>query len=360
MKKVLSSPGKFVVGSNVLDDLGGYLKAYGDKALLVALPEDAQRVQSALDKVSGAGVELLSAPFGGECSQREIDRLGELCKTSGAKVVVGLGGGKAIDTAKGVSHFQSLPLVVVPTIAASDAPCSTLIILYNDVHAMCGFLKLPKNPDIVLADTEVISKAPVRFLVAGLGDAFATYFEARVCMATNATNYVGGKATNAAWALARLCHETLLEDGPKAIAACKAKIVTPALENIVEANILLSGLGFESVGCAAAHALHNALTAIEDTHMAMHGEKVAIGLLAQLVMENAPSEEMRTVMDFYRKTGLPMTLAEIGIQEDVDQKLHIVAEAAAKQGAMQNHPFEPTEELIFHALKSVDSLKELY
>lgn len=360
MKKIISCPGKFVVGGGELDHLGEYLKPYGGKALLVALPEDAERVRGALDQVSSYGVELLSADFGGECSQKEIDRLGALCERAGAQVVVGLGGGKALDTSKGVSDARKLPLVVVPTIAATDAPCSTLIILYDDDHVMCGFHKLPKNPDVVLIDSQVVANAPARFLVAGLGDAFATYFEARVCMATNATNYVGGKATNAAWALARLCHEILLEDGPKAVAACRRKVVTPALENIIEANILLSGLGFESVGCAAAHALHNAFTVLEDTHGAMHGEKVAVGLLAQLVMENAPAEECGLVVDFYRRVGLPLTLAEIGIREDVDEKLRLVARAAVGQGAIKNHPFEVTEDLVFHALKAVDSLQELY
>lgn len=360
MKKVISCPGKFVVGSRELENLGEYLKAYGKKALLVAVAEDVARVQDALNKIDSYDVELIYADFGGECSQKEIDRLGAMCEELGASVVVGLGGGKALDTSKGVAYARNLPLVVVPTIAASDAPCSTLIILYDDNHAMCGFTKIPKSPDVCLVDSEVVAKAPVRFLVAGLADAFATYFEARVCMATGAKNYVGGVSTNAAWALAQLCHKILLEDGPKAVEACKRNVVTPALENIIEANILLSGVGFERVGCAAAHSLHNVITILEDTHGAMHGEKVAIGLLAQLVLENAPAEDIKVVVDFYRKVGLPLTLADIGIKEDVDRKLRLVAQAAVKQGAIQNHPFEITEERVFNAFKCVDSLHEIY
>ncbi|TPH13547.1 iron-containing alcohol dehydrogenase, partial [Brevibacillus laterosporus] len=75
--------------------------------------------------------------------------------------------------------------------------------------------------------------------------------------------------------LAKLCYETLLEDGLKAKISCDSNIVTPALENIIETNILLSGLGFESGGLAAAHAIHNGLTALEGTHSYYHGEKVA-------------------------------------------------------------------------------------
>lgn len=360
MKKIISCPGKFVVGSKEIEHLGEYLAPYGNKALLVAVPDDVARVQASLDAIGNYNVELVYADFGGECTQAEIDRLGNLCRTTGASVVVGLGGGKALDTAKGVAFGQGLPLVVVPTIAASDAPCSTLIILYDENHTMCGFLKVPKSPDVCLVDSAVIAKAPVRFLIAGIGDAYATYYEAKVCMATGGENYVGGMPTNAAWAMAELCNKILLADAAKAVQACRLNLVTPALENVIEANILLSGLGFESVGCAAAHSLHNSLTVLEDTHKAMHGEKVAIGLLAQMVLANVPSEEVREVVNFYRQVGLPMTLAEIGITEDVDAKLHLVAQAAVKQGAIQHHPFEITEERVFGALKSVDGLKDLY
>ncbi|MHC9413504.1 glycerol dehydrogenase, partial [Clostridium perfringens] len=74
--------------------------------------------------------------------------------------------------------------------------------------------------------------------------------------------------------------------------------VTKSLENIVETNILLSGLGFESGGVAAAHAIHDGLTILAGTHGYFHGEKVAFGKIAQLVLENAPKEELYEVLDF--------------------------------------------------------------
>ena len=64
---------------------------------------------------------------------------------------------------------------------------------------------------------------------------------------------------------------------------------------MIEANTYLSGVGFESGGLAAAHALYNGLTAIPDAHHYYHGEKVAFGTLTQLVLENAPVEEIETV-----------------------------------------------------------------
>ncbi len=129
-----------------------------------------------------------------------------------------------------------------------------------------------------------------------MGDALSTYFEARACERSFADNIPGGKSTKLAVAAAKLCYETLMEDSIKAIAACENNVVTPALENIIEANTLLSGMGFESSGLAAAHAIHNGLTALEEAHGFFHGEKVSFGTLVHLVLENAPAEEIEEVI----------------------------------------------------------------
>lgn len=133
--------------------------------------------------------------------------------------------------------------------------------------------------------------------------------------------------------LARLCHETLLEDGLKAKAANDSKVVTQALENIIETNILLSGLGFESGGLAAAHAVHNGLTILEETHHYYHGEKVAFGTLVHMVLENAPQEELDTVLGFCKSLGLPTCLKDLGVTDISEARLMPVAERACAEGS---------------------------
>jgi glycerol dehydrogenase len=138
------------------------------------------------------------------------------------------------------------------------------------------------NPAAVLVDLGIIAAAPTRFLVAGMGDALSTWFEARSCERTQSTNECGGYSTAAGLAIAKLCYETLLSHGVAAKLANERRLVTPALARIVEANILLSGIGFESAGLAAAHSIHNGLTALAETHSFYHGEKVAFGVLLVL------------------------------------------------------------------------------
>ncbi len=140
------------------------------------------------------------------------------------------------------------------------------------------------------------------------------WFEARACSRSGATTMAGGKCTQAALALAELCYNTLLEEGEKAMLAAEQHVVTPALERVVEANTYLSGVGFESGGLAAAHAIHNGMTAIPDAHHYYHGEKVAFGTLTQLVLENAPVDEIETVAALCHSVGLPITLAQLDIK----------------------------------------------
>ena len=215
--------------------------------------------------------------------------------------------------------------------------------------------------NVVLVDTEIVSKAPARLLVSGMGDALATYFEARACQRSNATNCVGGKTTLAAMALARLCYDTLMADGRKAAVAAKAGACTKALENIVEANTYLSGIGFESGGLAGAHAIHNGLTAIPETHAFYHGEKVAFGTLVQLVLEDEHFEQIQEVVRFCTDVGLPTTLADLGIAEIKPEQIHAVAElACAPSDTLGNMPFAVTPDAVYDAILGADAIGRKY
>lgn len=137
--------------------------------------------------------------------------------------------------------------------------------------------------------------------------------------------------------------------------AAEQHVVTPALERVIEANTYLSGVGFESGGLAAAHAVHNGLTAIPDAHHYYHGEKVAFGTLTQLVLENAPVEEIETVAALSHAVGLPITLAQLDIKEDVPAKMRIVAEAACAEGeTIHNMPGGATPDQVYAALLVAD------
>jgi glycerol dehydrogenase len=270
-----------------------------------------------------------------------------------------MGGGKTIDTAKIAADRAAIPVLVVPTIASTDAPCSGCAVLYSEQGVFEAVYYQKSNPAAVLVDTEIIAHAPVRFLVAGMGDALSTWFEAKSCSRTQSANECGGLSTPTGLTLAKLCYDTLLHYGATAKIAAERHIVTPALEHIVEANILLSGIGFESGGLASAHSIHNGLTALEETHAYYHGEKVAFGVLAGLQLTDAPPEESVAAFSFCEEVGLPTTLADIGLRDLDCNKLMLVAEKACVPGTAIHHEAgEITPEKVLHAMLAADAIGE--
>lgn len=262
--------------------------------------------------------------------------------------MVGIGGGKTIDTAKAVANPAGLPLVLVATIASTDAPTSSLSVVYTEEGEFLEYRFFGRNPDAVIVDTSLIAKAPVRFLVAGMGDGLSSYFEADASSRTRKEVVAGGSPTQAALTLARLCYDPLLEYGLSARLAVEKEAVTRAVERVVEANTLLSGLGFESGELAAAHAILNGLTALEGTHHYGHGEKVAFETTSMLMLEERPAEIVEEVVDFCLEVGLPVTLADIGLGDASREDLEKVAEAACVEGeTIHNEPFEVYPQMVW-------------
>jgi len=360
--KIMISPGRYVQGNGVIRQIGEQVKNLGQVALVIgdkaALPLTKEDVQKSFQD---NGINFRFETFGGECSIQEINRLKGIGEEIRADVIVGIGGGKTLDTAKAVAYYMKLPVVIVPTVASTDAPCSALAVIYTPEGVFESYLILPSNPNLVLVDTNIIAKAPVRLLVSGMGDALATWFEADACTKAAGKNMPGGTATQAALALARLCYQLLIAHGYRAKLAVEKGVVTEDVEKVVEANTLLSGLGFESGGLAAAHAIHNGLTALEETHHYFHGEKVAFGTLVQIIMENRSNAELHEVLNFCISVGLPVTLRQIGVTEVTPEKIRKVAELSCAEGeTIYNMPFPVTPDLVYNAIMAADAIGEAF
>ncbi len=349
-------PGRYVQGSGALVRLGRELARLGKRHVCIGSPHPLEHLlPSVLPDLERAGAVRVER-FGRECTDAEIDRLAAVVREFGAETVTGIGGGKTLDTAKAVAARTGLPVAVVPTVASTDAPCSSVCIVYTPEGVFERVDLLPRNPDLVLVDTAIVAKAPARFLVAGMGDALATWFEADSCRIARGRNIAGDAGSMTAQALARLCYETVRDWGLAARTACEAGVVTPALERVVEANTLLSGLGFESGGLGAAHSVHNGLTALAGVRGRMHGEKVAFGVLASLFLTDRPLALIDEVYGLCAALGLPTTLAALGLAGVSDQDLLRVAEKACADGeSIHNEPVDISPPLVRAALKAADA-----
>jgi glycerol dehydrogenase len=359
MLKVFCAPARYTQGPHATEQLGAEIHNLGlDGPAIIIAGRSAIRLLSESwgRTFAEAGMKHHVFPFAGECTAAEIRRGEEAARAANARVVIAAGGGKVLDTGRAIAADFSLPVVNCPTIASSDAPCSALSVIYTEAGAVEEYRIYRRNPDLVLVDTSIIAKSPVRPLVAGMGDALATWFEAKVCVDGGVKNMRGGASTRSALALAELCYRTLLADGVAAIEALHQQEPTDSLERLVEANTLLSGLGFESSGLAAAHAIHNGLTTAPGTHEYMHGEKVAFGLIAQLMLESQPQSVVDEVLTFSSSVGLPITFADIGIGDPSRELLEMVARRAIAPGeTIHNEPITVTPELVVEAMRAADS-----
>lgn len=357
--KVFCAPARYTQGPHATEQLGVEIRNLGlDGPAFIVAGRSAIRLLSETwgKTFAEVGMSHEVFPFAGECTAAEARRGCQAARATKARVVIGAGGGKVLDTARAIAADLSLPVVNCPTIASSDAPCSALSVIYTEEGTVEEFRIYRRNPDLVLVDTAVIAKSPVRLLVAGMGDALATWFEAKVCAHGGAKNMRGGASTRTALALAELCYKTLLADGVAAIEALHQQKPSDSLERLVEANTLLSGLGFESSGLAAAHAIHNGLTAAHGTHGYMHGEKVAFGLISQLMLESQPQSVIDEVLVFSNNVGLPITFAAIGIGNPSPELLEMVAKRATAPGeTIHNEPITVTPELVVEAMRAADS-----
>lgn len=356
--RAFGSPGRYIQGPGELQNLPDLTKIYGTSAFLLIDRYFYPTFAPMLHRLfSDAGLSAACEEFAGECCGQEMARLQALASPGKPQVFIGIGGGKTCDTIKGLADLMDGVLIVCPTALSTDAPTSIHSVVYREDHSYY-LMRHRKNPDIVLVDTEVAIQASPRMFAAGMGDALATYLEARACRESCNVNNIGNgyQQTLLGMAVAKLSFDTLMAKGREAYLAACRHLRTEAFEDVAEANTLLSGVGFENTGCSVAHGLQASFATFPETAGCMHGEQVAFGALCQLVLENRPAEEFELVYRFCRDVELPVTLTQLGIIEDVDETVGKVVDYGLKnKEILKIEPFQVTRAQLCSAILYVDA-----
>lgn len=331
--KNLSFAGSFKFGSNILEEFESIASCYGSRFVFIGGKRSTASVKDKIEKsfVSGKSTyEFIQC--GKVASIEEVERVSNLEAVKNADVVCAIGGGSAMDVARTAGNRLKKALVMIPTTIASDAPCSAVSVFYSeDGTSVTGDQIFHKCPDLVLVDSTVIANAPMRHIAAGMGDGLATYYEGL----TNYNNPKRNDITETGMMLGELARKLILKYGYDAYKSVEAHIVTPALEKIIEANCFLSGTGGANTGCAAAHGIGDFLTGVQECHSFMHGERVFVGLMVQLILEDYPKEEILKFMHFGRSVGLPLCLKDLGVKE-IEKTAHEMAKALQSDHFMVN------------------------
>ncbi len=356
--RTFGSPGRYVQGPGALHHLGALAEQFDGSPIVVT--------DSAVMDVLGTRLMNLawaSAPrllmITGDITYAAIDRLADECQDVSPAVVIGFGGGKALDSAKALSVRLNVPVITVPTIASNDSPTSSAIAMYDDNHHLVSVDMMAANPHTVLVDTELISQAPPHFLRSGIGDAVAKVFEAEGCAQGTGLTPLGTRPLRIALAIGMSCYETLRADAQTALADCAEGRLSDPVERVVEAVVLMSGLAFENGGLSLAHSLTRGLMRVKGAKDLPHGYHVAWGALVQIQAEGRGDDEVLDLAKFLTSVGLPVCSGDLGLVSPWPEQHSTIARYTMTAPHLANLSVEVDETRIVAAIERVDALVAL-
>jgi len=358
MHLVMASPNRYIQEPGLLKNAGEHISPIGRKILLIGDPITSAVVEPQLsESLKKAKLAYKKEIFKGEVTDGETRRIAKLAEDEGFDVIAGIGGGKAIDTAKAAAAFSGRPLVTIPTIAATCAAWTPLAVFYSEEGAFIRYTVFQNSPRLTLVDSRIIAEAPVRYFNAGIADTVVKWYEAEASASGKEKNI----PTVAGLAMAKLCADTLFEYGIQASQDVAGKKVTEAVQKCIDAIIALSGmvggLGSDNCRIAAAHAIHNGFCVLEKTHHLFHGEKVAFATLVQLVLEGRSPDEINKLIDFLKGINQPVSLGQMSKEPFTDEEISKVAEASCiPEESIHNMPFAVTPAMVKEAILKADGL----
>ncbi|MEW9700462.1 iron-containing alcohol dehydrogenase family protein [Paenibacillus sp. SI8] len=352
----VKAPEQYWSEPDILSKSGPLIAPFGKTALIIAGKKALQAVKpQLLDSLQESGVSYSIVEFGGKVTSQEIETYTQTALEQLANVIIGVGGGKVLDISKAVGGKLGIPVVAVPTVAATCASWAAVSILYDELGRSSSYVLNQRSPVLVLADTRILASAPKRYLASGIGDTLVKWYETVV----NSNDTPDGLDIRIATQTAKLALDRLHVYALQAYEAAGIGEVTPALQEAVDAVIVLAGLAGTVQGTTAraaiAHSIHNSLTYIPQTSSTLHGEKVTFGLLTQIVLEAREDDEIQRLATLLHKLGLPITLQELGIDEDPARiAVEIAKGVHLREDATRGLPFEVNESLLAQAILQAD------
>jgi len=354
MTDIFLGPKRYIQRSGLLAEAGSLLRAFGRRPMFLCDELVLSILRPRLeDPLLSAGLTPCFTLFGAECSLSEVARVAEIGRSEKVDFIVGTGGGKAIDTARAVAGRISLPLVTIPTSAATCSAASTVSVIYENgirTDTING-----KAAELELVDSAILASAPSRLLAAGMGDTVAKWYEGKP---TYDQTPDPSPSLQAALALSTQVNETIFECGLKAKQDVDTGKNSPAVEKMVEASILMAGviggIGGRTFRVALAHALLYGLTVLPQVHDQLHGEVVSYGLVVQSCLEKNEAE-LEKLITFFSQLGLPVTLAELGIHDLEDPLFREGLRRTCAEGSSAHNLSLPVDErVLLRAIQEVE------
>ncbi|MEJ5174537.1 MULTISPECIES: oxidoreductase [unclassified Erwinia] len=295
-------------------------------------------------------------PFGGHCTDPDLIALAQAAGED-RQVVIGVGGGALLDTAKALARRLDVPCVAIPTIAATCAAWTPLSVWYNSAGQASHYEVFNDANHLVLVEPEIVLRAPVEYLLAGIGDTLAKWYEA-VVLAPEPD--VLPLTVRLGIDTAATLRDVLINQSAAALEDQRNGVLSQNFRDVIDAIIagggMVGGLGERYTRIAAAHAVHNGLTILPQTVRYLHGTKVAYGILVQCVLLSQ-IDTARQLIAAYQQFNLPTTLAALGVDinnhTEIDQ---VIAHTLRPAESIHALPVPVTAESLRAAFITVEAL----
>lgn len=354
----VKAPTTYIHEADAIAQGGQRIAQLGSHALIISGASALNAVQSPLySSLEQHKVTYSTELFQGEVTARQIDGFTERARAIAADIVIGVGGGRVLDLSKAVAEQAGLPVVTVPTIASTCAAWSALTVLYDEQGRSTGYRPLRRSPELVLADSGVLARAPKRYLAAGIADTLVKWHEFSVNLSGNG----GSLALRNSVGTAKLALDIIETHAVNVYESSDTSGESAEFRDVADAILVLAGLvgsiGDGSSHAAIAHGLHDSLTQLPETHGALHGEKVAFGLLTQWILEGKDGDELDRLVSLLYKLDQPLTLAQLGIDEQPEVAAHRIATGLKlREGSEANLAFDASIPSVTQAIIRADRI----
>jgi len=355
---LIQTPYEYVNEPNIIKKSGKYVKALGSNALIIGGKTALSITEKdIIESFEENDVKFSIKEFTGYPTEKAISDLVKYGEELNVDIVVGIGGGRALDTTKAVGNKLNIPIVTIPTIAATCASWAAVSVIYDEDGSQINYLISQRSPNVILADTNILANAPDRYLKAGIVDTFAKWYETE----PNLKNNKDSLQLKIQIEVAKLALDVLKEKSSRYFESKRRENNLNDFKQIVDSIILLAGLvgsirSKEFYG-GLAHSFYNSTTQISETRHKLHGEKVAFGILVQRVLEEKSTEELIETFDLFNKFNAPITLEEIGIIDGIEVKVSLIAEHVLENSDhYKGVNYKLTSDIIKNAIFRADSI----